>query len=592
MNKIVRISIFFFVYLLKSDLFLFALTNIDYRLNPQGILERKKNSRWIETKGKGLPTRWLYPFASQEKRPLTSYSFSLSRPLELIVTTSDQILVSHDGGESFNLVATKETLSRSSYFTSSVLSNEDPQQWVIGTSFNGLHITKDGGKTWKNIQKGFKSLSYGGSYYDTINDMSYSLADANKVYFACGPYGKIGLLNLQTEKIENLTEVPEKQGVRSLFVDIDRDRERLFASTDLKLWMLESNEWKLVKNYGKSFLSGAQKNRQQKMNNRKGIYLTAWTANDLKAFERHLKFVKQKGMNSIVIDFKDDLGFVRWDSQVEQAKEAQAVRPILDVEAILKKAKEEEVSIIARFVVFKDKNLYKYQNYKFALWNKRKQIPWANFVEDDLGQLIQKEYWVDIFSENVWNYNIALAQELEKLGVDEIQFDYIRFPSDGPVSQASSRHNTKAMRNVDALESFLKKAREKLSLPISVDVYGYNGWFLTDSLGQNIDRLSLYVDAISPMTYPSHYPEAFLGNLSYMERARMLYEEGMSRTKFYTKNRILVREYVQAFLLGGERKFSQKIYQEYLNKQLQGIYNAGGNSFLLWNSSNNYYMLE
>jgi hypothetical protein len=122
------------------------------------------------------------------------------------------------------------------------------------------------------------------------------------------------------------------------------------------------------------------------------------------------------------------------------------------------------------------------------------------------------EYWVDPFSEEVWEYNVAIARELVSRGFDEIQFDYIRFPTDGEnLGNARYRWQEAGMDKESALMSFLSYARSHIQAPISIDIYGANGWYRTGArTGQDVELLARYVDVICPMFYPSHFEQGFL----------------------------------------------------------------------------------
>jgi hypothetical protein len=212
-------------------------------------------------------------------------------------------------------------------------------------------------------------------------------------------------------------------------------------------------------------------------------------------------------------------------------------------------------------------------------------------ADDGTETQVQKEFWVDTYSQDVWDYNVAIAKELQDLGVDEVQFDYIRFPSDGPVNCIVNRYKVEGMTRLDALESFLQRARAGLDLPISVDIYGYNGYFVTDHLGQNMAMMSRYVDAISAMLYPSHFWKTFLPGMDYLERAHIIYQDGSDRTWLNTGRRVNVRPWVQTFLIGGELKMSDQRIAAYVDQQLSGVQNSKASGYLLWNSSNRYYMV-
>ncbi len=572
---------------LKSP-YLWASGMGNYRLSFLGELEKRVGSGWVVVQGKGLPLRWIYP--AMEKRPLTAVASTLARPEQVVVTTGEEIFLSQDGGGAFTLVADKHALSYLSYFTSVAISEKDSNEWIVGTSYNGFYLTRDGGRSWKAIPVTLKGLRFGGHYHETINDIAYDLANPDKVYFAYGPYGKMGLLHIKTGFMEPIAPLPVPHGIVSLST-VGSDAQ-LIAQTQSAVWCFRKNKWLkngiLPPNCSPYFSEA----RRKKVQDKRGIYLTAWTASNLKDLRKHLLFIKEHGMNAVVIDCKDDFGYITYNSRVKMASEIKAIRPMLDIQAIRALADELDIYLIARVVLFKDEKLYRYAGNGYALWDKKRNAPWAHFIKTPTGQLVQREYWVNLFSPEVWEYNLQIAQELQSLGMDEIQFDYIRLPSEGPLHTISCRHNNYEMKAIDALESYLKRAREVLTLPISVNVFGYNGWFLTNALGQNIQRLALYVDAISPMTYPSHYHTTFLGTTPYFKKAHLLYKVGSDRSAFYTKEQVCIRQYVQAFLLGAERKFSEEVYCNYMKAQIAGVYGSKGSGFLLWNASNNYYMVK
>ncbi|WP_419241409.1 putative glycoside hydrolase [Cardinium endosymbiont of Nabis limbatus] len=563
-----------------------------YRLSSLGALEKRVSERWVLAKGEGLRLRWIYPFKQMEKSPLTAVATTLARPEQVVVTTGDEIFLSQDGGETFILATGRNEISHLSYFTSAAISEANPDEWVVGTSYNGLYITRNGGKSWSAIPIALKGFCFGGCYYETINDITYDPLDPGKVYFAYGPYGKIALLHIKTGFIEPMASLPVSDGIVSLSaIKVGSDVE-LIAQTQAAIWRYLNNKWLKNKLLRINFQPCFAEYRRKKVADKRGIYLTAWTASNLQDLRKHFLFIKKHGMNAVVIDFKDDFGCITYNTQVKMARAAKAIRPILDIKAIRTLADELNIHLIARLVLFKDEKLYCYANHRYALWDKKRNTPWAHFIKNRKGKLVQQEYWVNLFSPEVWAYNLQIAQELQSLGVDEIQFDYIRLPSDGPLHTISCRYNSYEMRAVDALESFLRRAREVLTVPISVNVFGYNGWFLTNALGQNIQRLALYVDALSPMTYPSHYHAAFLGAIPYLKKANVLYKVGSDRAAFYTKEQTFIRQYIQAFLLGSERNFSEETYCNYMKAQIAGVYGSKGSGFLLWNTSNNYYMVK
>jgi hypothetical protein len=307
--------------------------------------------------------------------------------------------------------------------------------------------------------------------------------------------------------------------------------------------------------------------------------------------------MKKMNLDTVIIDFKDDSGNLTYDSKLAMPNQLGAIHKRFDVERLLKKAKANGIYVVARLVVFKDYRLYNYKKYKYAVWDKVLNAPWRNLLkhEDPVTHQVsyhQGEYWVDGFAQDVWAYNIAIAEELQALGVDEIQFDYIRFPTDGDLSRTHFRYMESGMEKTDALESFLTMAREHLQIPISTDLYGFNCWSRIDGWnGQNIEDFSQYIDVICPMYYPSHFPSTFMKGVEYLERAKRIYREGSRRAGMMVEQRSLIRPYVQAFLLGGERQMKEPVYTQYLTNQLEGLESGGASGFTLWNMSGRYYML-
>jgi len=341
-------------------------------------------------------------------------------------------------------------------------------------------------------------------------------------------------------------------------------------------------------------LTGDRIERQKKAAEKTGIYINSFYATGSR-LTAHLDFLVSHGLNSFVLDMKDDDGFVTYDTSLEMPRKIGAVRRRFQIREVLEKAHERNLYVIARIVVFKDKQFYNYKNHAYAVWNQRENKPWANMIPVTNGEngetsYEQREFWVDPFSREVWDYNLSLALELAELGVDEIQFDYIRFPSDGDLSKAVYRHQRTGMGRIEALESFLVLARERISIPISTDLYGFNSWYrMGNWIGQNLEMVSEYVDVVSPMFYPSHFPSQFLKEMSYLDRAEWIYREGTRRSQSIAAGRALIRPYVQAFLIGGELRMDAPTYTEYLLRQLKGSREASG--FTLWNASNRYYMV-
>ena len=326
---------------------------------------------------------------------------------------------------------------------------------------------------------------------------------------------------------------------------------------------------------------------------RNGIYVRSDRA--AVALPEYLELLNRHGLDSLVIDFKTDIGSLSYDSDLPLARAMGAAPGPIKLDRLIAEAHAAGIYVIARLVVFKDPYLYDWDNHRLAIWDGELGEPWRHLVPaggDDPDAKRQREYWVDPFAPEVWQYNVDVAVELAARGVDEIQFDYIRFPSDGPVERARYRHRRPGQQRIDAIESLLALARERLEVPISTDLFGFNSWYRAGNfIGQDIDVLSEYADVISPMFYPSHFPGHFLTDRSYTERAYAIYETGVRRAQRLVRGRAHIRPYVQAFLIGRELRMEEEEYSRYLTRQLDGNRAAAGSGFTLWNASNRYYMV-
>ena len=321
---------------------------------------------------------------------------------------------------------------------------------------------------------------------------------------------------------------------------------------------------------------------------RKGVYLPAHQARTATGLQRYFDLLEQNKLDTLVIDMKDDFGFVRYDSQDEEIQAVGAVRPFIQLEDFTAKAKERKVYLVARIVVFKDKQLYRYRKNLYAIKDKSGN-PWQGYkTVDGILEPIE-EYWVDPYNENVWKYNTAIAQELIRRGFDEVQFDYIRFPTDGEnLYAARYPAQEQGMDKESAIMSFLAYAREKIHAPISIDIYGANGWYRTGArTGQEVEVLADYVDVICPMFYPSHFRQSFLAQKPPEERPYRIYQQGSYRNKIIAHNKVVIRPWTQAFYI--PVSYDRKYYNEdYVQRQVIGIKDSIDEGYAYWNNSGRY----
>ena len=281
--------------------------------------------------------------------------------------------------------------------------------------------------------------------------------------------------------------------------------------------------------------------------------------------------IERYGFNAVVIDVKDDFGRLLYGSNLDMAREMNNSREIVPVRALLSKLKDRGIYTIARQVVFKDLRMFRYKGHRNAIKNRYSGAPWE--VEGD-------EQWVDPFSEEVQSYNLDVAREVLDLGFDEVQFDYIRFPSDGPIYQCRFSHAPPGAYRTEAIESFLRRARFSLNAPISIDIFGYNGIYRAGAvIGQDVLEMGSSVDFVSPMHYSSHFGTHYLNMYPRSERVHRLLELGTERPIRLSRGLFSVRPWLQAFPM------MNHIWGygfDYMVQQMEGSLDGGSSGFLFW----------
>ncbi len=188
------------------------------------------------------------------------------------------------------------------------------------------------------------------------------------------------------------------------------------------------------------------------------------------------------------------------------------------------------------------------------------------------------------------DYNIALALELAQKGVDEIQFDYIRFPTVGDLKDAKFAFSFGVMKKEEVIAAFLKRAYEALQpfkVRLSIDIFGVVAWGKEVDIrktGQRIELMSKYCDCISPMLYPSHFNDDFDGYSSPANRPYyFIYHGNRKVMERLQKKGVTIRPWLQAF----GWKVS-KYNADYIIRQMKASHDSGARGFLFWNASNSY----
>jgi hypothetical protein len=318
----------------------------------------------------------------------------------------------------------------------------------------------------------------------------------------------------------------------------------------------------------------------------KAIYVTSWSASRPSYIDYVVNLARNTEINGVVIDIKDWSGYIAYDTKVPEAEKygAKSIR-IRNVNALVERLRGEGIYSIARITVFQDPVLARARP-DLAVHSKASP---ASLWFDRSGLA-----WIDPAAKESWDYNIAIAREAIELGFDEINFDYIRFPSDGNLRDMSFPLWDGSVPRSFVMREFFSHMRGELpDAKLSVDLFGLSTVNFDDlGIGQIIEDAFEYFDYVSPMVYPSHYAPGFLGYqnpASYpYEVVKYSIENALKRLSAFDpsgEKSVWLRPWLQDFNLGA-------IYDAgMVRSQIAATYDATGDSFsgfMLWNSSNVY----
>lgn len=324
----------------------------------------------------------------------------------------------------------------------------------------------------------------------------------------------------------------------------------------------------------------------------KAIYLTGWSAGTKSKLESTITNIKENGFNAVVIDIKDEAGRLSYKSNVQTAIDIGASQNMIsDITGLINLLKENDIYVIGRIVTFKDP-LYAKKVQDIA-YKKADGSLWVDYSGNN---------WPNPYNIASWDYPISLAKEAAELGFDEIQFDYIRFPSsEGKTKQIAFGFDSDIKTKSQVINSFLEKVMSELDeykVVVSADVFGIitkrQGDF--ENIGQDFATIGQIVDVICPMVYPSHYasgeyklanPDKSPYNTIYysLKDAQNRYEE----IENPDTKKAVIRPYLQDFTASWLGKGKYVNYTtEQVKSQIQACYDLRIQSFTLWDPSNKY----
>ena len=308
----------------------------------------------------------------------------------------------------------------------------------------------------------------------------------------------------------------------------------------------------------------------------KGIYIPFGRLADPARLEKLLQLVEDTDLNTVVIDVKSDRSWLAWRSEVPLARETNAYQEnVTDLREVVRTCHERGIYVIARMVIFKDNLLAKTRPDWAAKWAN------GTLYHDYEGLA-----WMDPFRQEVRDYNLALTREIAAMGVDEIQYDYVRFPSDGVRGVVYSQDDDAESRT-DAIVEMARQAHDALAAtPVyfSVDVFGLTPWVEPPSdmgIGQRLADIAAYADYVSPMLYPTTFTR---GNLGYDVPGNYPYEIVYhSVMQCLERTDTPVRPWLQAYSIG---PFQYGPVEQLL--QIRAADEAGSTGWLFWHAGTVY----
>jgi hypothetical protein len=308
--------------------------------------------------------------------------------------------------------------------------------------------------------------------------------------------------------------------------------------------------------------------------------MTSWVASQKNMRTELVKLIDETELNAIVMDIKDYSGKIvfKISSPKLKAYGSEEIR-VRDLKEFIEELHRKNIYVIARIAVFQDAYFVNYRP-DLAVKNKNREKIW----KDRKGIS-----WIDPGSREYWDYIILLAKEARSLGFDEVNFDYIRYPSDGDMVNIYYPLSSTTSKSI-VLESFFSYLSDNLKstgITTSADLFGMVTTSDNDmGIGQVLEKALPYFDYISPMVYPSHYPLNFVGfkdpEAHPYEIINFSLKSAIERAVRASTSPEKIRPWLQDFGL-------RQVYgSKEVRAQIKAVNDLGLTSWMLWSASNKY----
>ncbi len=323
----------------------------------------------------------------------------------------------------------------------------------------------------------------------------------------------------------------------------------------------------------------------------KGIYLTAYTINTPK-FYTILDSAEAAGINTLIFDLKNMNGHVFFKMPQKGFLVGENIKPIVNINEVVKAAHERNMRAVARVVMFHDQltaqrdSTLRPENINGGVWKESKR---------------KKASWLDSSNPKVQNTLLDIIEAIAKKGIDEIQMDYVRFPTQGRISDAifafqvedslkAKSDSTYIFRQkADIIMDFVSRAKricDKYKVTLTADVFAIVSWQRSadiNATGQDIKKMTKHLDAIHPMIYSSHFAKDFGFRENLHNEPYFIVYKGSVLSKKYADSKCRIIPYIQS------NSWKVNYGYDYIAGQIQAVIDSNSDGYILWNASNRYY---
>lgn len=323
----------------------------------------------------------------------------------------------------------------------------------------------------------------------------------------------------------------------------------------------------------------------------KGIYLTAYTINTPK-FYTILDSAEAAGINTLIFDLKNMNGHIFFKMPQKGFLRSENIKPIVNIDKVIRAAHERDMRAVARLVMFHDQitaqrdSTLRPNSINGGAWQESKR---------------KKASWLDSSNPQVQSTLLDIIETVAQKGIDEIQLDYVRFPTQGKISEAIftfQKEDSLKVKNdstyifrkkSDIIKNFVSKAKrvcKKYNVTLTADIFAIVSWQRNvdiNATGQDIKKMTKNLDAIHPMIYSSHFADDFGFRENLHNEPYYIVYKGSVLSKKYADSECRVIPYIQS------NSWKVNYGYDYIAAQIQAAIDSNSDGYILWNASNKYF---